>query len=97
MASLPQPSSCPTCGCGLHAGVPRAWEVRCFVCRELRWPSQVEAPGPFWTCRRCQATDPETRERRVGVARRGAQTRRQKAPVTSSDARGARLAARAGV
>jgi hypothetical protein len=97
MASLPHPSSCPTCGCGLHAGPPRTWEVRCFVCRELRWPYQVDEPGPFWTCRRCQATGPEKRAERVDVARRGAETRRQKAPVTSSGARGAPLAAQAGV
>jgi hypothetical protein len=82
MPTLPQPLRCPTCGCGVHAA-PRAWEVRCFVCRELRWPYQVEAPGPFWTCRRCQATGPEKREHRVGRARRGVETRRQKAVGTS--------------
>jgi len=63
--------------------------VRCFVCRERRWPYQVDAPGAFWTCRRCQVAGPEKRAERQAVARRGIATRRQKGAVTSWDVPGA--------
>ena len=82
MATVAQPSSCPTCRCALHAAL-RTWEVRCFVCRELRWPYQVEAPGPFWTCRRCETVAPEKREIRVAAARLGVAARREKGAVAS--------------
>jgi hypothetical protein len=87
MPSLPHddpPSSttCPVCGCAAHAA-PRTWEARCFVCQELRWPYQVEAPGEFWTCPRCQATGPGKRERRKAGVLRGWETRHQRGPVTS--------------
>lgn len=86
--------TCPTCGCAIHAA-PQTWEIRCSVCRGVKYPVSVDRPDPY-VCALCRMRQPGSagrREQHRAAARKRWAGRPKKAGVSKSEHAGAPVAA----